>query len=293
MKDNNDENKFEASKKEILTNLKQVEASVSNNIKALNRTLIQTKYYKEFRIKSLNGKTILRNFFITVEKQKNGKLSYHFRWLEKKLAMIEENVIIRDDKLYTRPEIKEMFENIDTDIQRLMELNDNSYGALKGISTILNSEQLKMLLNGNEELLEDCEYVHKIESDMVKQGDDVKIGKHMHIKSSIVNELSPEVFEKGKKYELIEDKISRNYLIIEKNDGKYRRVEDIEPGNISLKRIYATSDDEMEEKEFEILEQTMDVEGYSTKKITIQRDEAFELNIQVVRTLPCHNIDDV
>ena len=263
MENDNEENKFEASKKEILTNLKQVEASVSNNIKALDRTLIQTKYYKDFR------------------------------WLEKKLAMIEENVIIRDDKLYTRPEIKEMFENIDTDIQRLMELNDNSYGALKGISTILNSEQLKMLLNGNEELLEDCEYVHKIESDMVKQGDDVKIGKHMHIKSSIVNELSPEVFEKGKKYELIEDKISRNYLIIEKNDGKYRRVEDIEPGNISLKRIYATSDDEMEEKEFEILEQTMDVEGYSTKKITIQRDEAFELNIQVVRTLPCHNIDDV
>ena len=75
---------FGVDEKETLQAMATVEASVGQHIqKKSQRELVATKYYSKFVINTKNGPVTLNNVFITAERNKEGELSYHFRWLIK------------------------------------------------------------------------------------------------------------------------------------------------------------------------------------------------------------------
>ena len=92
---------FGADEKEILKKMETVESSIGQNIQERNqRELIATKYYSEFVINTKNGPVTLNNVFITAEKDQQGDMSYHFRWIreeENGEQTIEENMIVDKD----------------------------------------------------------------------------------------------------------------------------------------------------------------------------------------------------
>ena len=92
---------FGADEKEILKKMETVESSIGQNIQERNqRELIATKYYSEFVINTKNGPVTLNNVFITAEKDQQGNMSYHFRWIregEKGEHTIEENMVVDKD----------------------------------------------------------------------------------------------------------------------------------------------------------------------------------------------------
>ena len=75
---------FGPEEKEILQKISIIEASVEQNMqkKNIQEELIKTKYYSEFAIETKKGPIILNNVFITAEKDKEGNISYHFRWIK-------------------------------------------------------------------------------------------------------------------------------------------------------------------------------------------------------------------
>ena len=92
---------FAPEEKEILKKLAVVETAVSKNISEKHqRELITTKYYSEFVINTPKGPITLNNVFITSERNKEGDMSYHFRWLKENEdgeQIIEESIAIDEN----------------------------------------------------------------------------------------------------------------------------------------------------------------------------------------------------
>ena len=289
-----EENKTEeyilgAEERAIFEELKQVEASVEYNIKKLNRTLLQTRYYKEFILITKEGPVKLSNFFITVEQEENGKLSYHFRWFDKKLSMIDENMSVEKGKVHVVPEFKDIVGNIKINIEELITENDKQKGRLKGITEKLTVEQIRKIFSEEEQ--EEAAQAEKIELDFAKQTEKVKIGKYVQIKNNKIFERIPGVFEKGRKHIAAEDIESGNYIIIEKDKDKYYKNPEIQSGQFTIKKIFIMEHDE-EKKEYQMYSQIMHIESYSNRKILIQKDELGELKVELIQVTQCQNLNE-
>lgn len=282
--------KFNKKEEEILKKLQKVEISVANSIKKSNRDLLQTRYYEQFKVNSRQGEITLENVFITVEQEDNGKISYHFRWLDKESELIEEKILVEDDgMLYTIPELENLFVDIEINMEELINENDKEEYS-RGISERSTPETVKKLLNqkddkdnSDEEKDEDAQ---KIEADLAEQDKDIKIGKHRKIKDDKIAEIMPEVFEEGKEYEIAEDNKSNKCIIVVKENGKYKENQKIEQGVTTTKKIF-TIEPDGKQKESEMPDQLMRVPSDQDKEIAVTRDPYGDLQIRTVHVTPC------
>ena len=148
---------FGVDEKEILEKMEIVESSVRQNLLEKNKgELIQTKYYSEFVLNTNNGPVILNNVFITAEKDQQGDMSYHFRWIregENGEQTIEENMIVdKDGKVYATGGLKDYLGDAEIDLDGVMIENDDiEKGRLRGISEKADKKEIEKSIKEKDE----------------------------------------------------------------------------------------------------------------------------------------------
>lgn len=306
---------FGADEKETLQKMDIVEASVSQNIKEKSqRELIATKYYSEFVINTQKGPVTLNNVFITAEKDQQGQMSYHFRWItendngEKNVE--EELVIDENGKAHATGGLKEYFGDEEIDIEKLMAENDIEKGRLKGISEKAEPEEIEKTMRkqpGKEEEKkseqtegEKDEETQEIEEDLKSQGQDLELVNVRKIKDPHVAERMPEVFGDSDEHAQAYSKKLNKFVMLERSNqvsgekengktnsskGQWQINDKVQSAKTTLRTIISI--DENGEKIERKVPYALMKTNRDDKEIAVTIGQYGEVNIETVDVLPC------
>ena len=278
---------FAPEEKEILKKLAVVETAVSKNISEKHqRELITTKYYSEFVINTPKGPITLNNVFITSERNKEGDMSYHFRWLKENEdgeQIIEESIAIDENgEVYVSEALKDYLGDAIISQEELMKENDNpKRKRLKGISEIADKKSIKQYEQENQQEDE----INQVEADLQQQGEDLKISGYRKIKDTHVGERMPDVFENGTENGLAFSNKLNSYVLISKVDGKYQLNKNVEPAKLTWKSIISI-DPNGEGVERKVPHGLMKT-NRDDKEIAVTIGQYGEPDIETVDVLPC------
>ena len=278
---------FAPEEKEILKKLAVVETAVSKNISEKHqRELITTKYYSEFVINTPKGPITLNNVFITTERNKQGDMSYHFRWLKENEdgeQIIEESIAIDENgEVYVSEALKDYLGDAIISQEELMKENDNpKRKRLKGISEIADKKSIKQYEQENQQEDE----INQVEADLQQQGEDLKISGYRKIKDTHVGERMPDVFENGTENGLAFSNKLNSYVLISKVDGKYQLNKNVEPAKLTWKSIISI-DPNGEGVERKVPHSLMKT-NRDDKEIAVTIGQYGEPDIETVDVLPC------
>lgn len=278
---------FTPEEKEILKKLAVVETAVSKNISEKHqRELITTKYYSEFVINTPKGPITLNNVFITSERNKQGDMSYHFRWLKENEdgeQIIEESIAIDENgEVYVSEALKDYLGDAIISQEELIKENDNpKRKRLKGISEIADKKSIKQYEQENQQEDE----INQVEADLQQQGEDLKISGYRKIKDTHVGERMPEVFEKETENGLAFSNKLNSYVLISKVDGQYQLNKNVEPAKLTWKSIISIdpNGESIERKVPHALMKT----NRDDKEIAVTIGQYGEPDIETVDVLPC------
>lgn len=278
---------FAPEEKEILKKLAVVETAVSKNISEKHqRELITTKYYSEFVINTPKGPITLNNVFITSERNKEGDMSYHFRWLKENEdgeQIIEESIAIDENgEVYVSEALKDYLGDAIISQEELMKENDNpKRKRLKGISEIADKKSIKQY----EQESQQNDEINQVEADLQQQGEDLKISGYRKIKDTHVGERMPDVFENGTENGLAFSNKLNSYVLISKVDGKYQLNKNVEPAKLTWKSIISI-DPNGEGVERKVPHSLMKT-NRDDKEIAVTIGQYGEPDIETVDVLPC------
>lgn len=278
---------FAPEEKEILKKLAVVETAVSKNISEKHqRELITTKYYSEFVINTPKGPITLNNVFITTERNKQGDMSYHFRWLkenEDEEQIIEESIAIDENgEVYVSEALKDYLGDAIISQEELIKENDNpKRKRLKGISEIADKKSIKQYEQENQQNDE----INQVEADLQQQGEDLRISGYRKIKDTHVGERMPDVFEKGTENGLAFSNKLNSYVLISKVDGQYQLNKNVEPAKLTWKSIISI-DPNGEGVERKVPHGLMKT-NRDDKEIAVTIGQYGEPDIETVDVLPC------
>ena len=278
---------FAPEEKEILKKLAVVETAVSKNISEKHqRELITTKYYSEFVINTPKGPITLNNVFITSERNKEGDMSYHFRWLKENEdgeQIIEESIAIDENgEVYVSEALKDYLGDAIISQEELIKENDNpKRKRLKGISEIADKKSIKQYEQENQQEDE----INQVEADLQQQGEDLRISGYRKIKDTHVIERMPDVFENGTENGLAFSNKLNSYVLISKVDGKYQLNKNVEPAKLTWKSIISI-DPNGEGVERKVPHGLMKT-NRDDKEIAVTIGQYGEPDIETVDVLPC------
>lgn len=283
---------FGTDEKETLQEMSTVESSVGQHIQEKSqRELVSTKYYSEFVINTPKGPVTLNNVFITAERNKEGEMSYHFRWIikdENGEQLIEENLVVGENgEVYVSDGLKDYLGDAQIDIEEFMSENDDiKKGRLKGISEKAEPEEMKKALKGEDKQgnKEDKE-TQQIEKDLKEQGEDLRISKYRKIKDTHVAERIPEVFGDGEENGLAYSEELNGWIMTSKVNGQYQINENVEPAKMTWKSIISIdpNGESVERKVPHALMKT----NRDDKEIAVTIGQYGEPDIETVDVLPC------
>lgn len=299
--------------KEIMDKLNIVDAGVSQNLQRNNsRELILTKYYSEFVINTPNGQVTLNNVFITIEKDKQGEISYHFRWIQKNdngEQTIEEK-IVADEKgnVYTIDGLKDYLGDAEINIEDIMlenegmqiDENEHKVSRLKGISErkLQNKNEKDNHLKEEQSNDKTNDESQEIEEDLKMQGQDLELTNIRKIKDPHIAERMPDMFEKSNVYAHAYSKKLGKFVMLEKSNqvkdesqkthsskGQWQISENIEPAQTTLRTIISIGEngDKIEKSVPHALMKT----NRQDKEIAVIIGQYGEVNIETVDVLPC------
>ena len=278
---------FAPEEKEILKKLAVVETAVSKNISEKHqRELITTKYYSEFVINTPKGPITLNNVFITSERNKEGDMSYHFRWLKENEdgeQIIEESIAIDENgEVYVSEVLKDYLGDAIISQEELIKENDNpKRKRLKGISKIADKKSIKQY----EQESQQNDEINQVEADLQQQGEDLKISGYRKIKDTHVGERMPDVFEKGTENGLAFSNKLNSYVLISKVDGQYQLNKNVEPAKLTWESIISI-DPNGEGVERKVPHGLMKT-NRDDKEIAVTIGQYGEPDIETVDVLPC------
>lgn len=280
---------MEKNEKEILNKMSTVEVSVSKNNERTNqREVISTKYYSEFVINTEKGPITLNNVFITSERNKEGDITYHFRWIAQKEngeQSIEENIVVDENgKVYASEGLGEYLGDVELDINELWAENDDiKKDRIRGISQKADSKEVEKEVEDKEQ--EDDE-TQEVEAALEEQGEDLEISKYRKIKDTRVAERMPDVFENGAEENGIafSNKLNR-YVMISKENGQYQVNDNVQPARMTWKTIISIdpNGEGVERKVPHALMKT----NRDDKEIAVTIGQYGEVDIETVDVLPC------
>lgn len=280
---------MEKNEKEILNKMSTVEVSVSKNNERTNqREVISTKYYSEFVINTEKGPITLNNVFITSERNKEGDITYHFRWIAQKEngeQSIEENIVVDENgKVYASEGLGEYLGDVELDINELWAENDDiKKDRIRGISQKADSKEVEKEVEDKEQ--EDDE-TQEVEAALEEQGEDLEISKYRKIKDTRVAERMPDVFENGAEENGIafSNKLNR-YVMISKENGQYQVNDNVQPARMTWKTIISIdpNGEGVERKVPHALMKT----NKDDKEIAVTIGQYGEVDIETVDVLPC------
>lgn len=280
---------MDKNEKEILNKMSTIEESVSKNNERTNqREVVSTKYYSEFNINTSKGPITLNNVFITAERNKEGDMTYHFRWIAQKEngeQSIDENIVVDENgKVYAAEALGEYLEDVELDINELFAENDDiKKDRLKGISKKADSKEVEKEIEDKEQEEDETQ---EVEAALEEQGEDLEISKYRKVKDTRVAERMPEVFKNGGEENGIafSNKLNR-FVMISKENGKYEVNDKVQPAKTTWKSVISIepNGEGVERKVPHALMKT----NRSDKEIAVTIGQYGEVDIETVDVLPC------
>lgn len=283
---------FGADEKEILKKMETVESSVGQNIQERNqRELIATKYYSEFVINTKNGPVTLNNVFITAERDQQGDMSYHFRWIregENGEQTIEENMVVdKDGKVYTTGGLKDYLGDAEIDLDGIMAENDDiEKGRLRGISERADKKEIEKSIKEKDDKNAQKEEKpeEQIENDLGE--DDLDVSYYRKIKDNNLDEQIKKDFNGYQEKGIAYSKSKNAFIMVGKKDGKFQMVDGFEPAKPTFKTIMSI--DENGEKVEKKVPHALMKTGNSQKEMSITIGQYGYIEAGTVDRLPCN-----
>lgn len=298
---------------EIEKKINDVAESVSEECKRNEGELIETRFYSEFEIETSVGTVPLKNVFITIERNKEGDIQYHFNWLKRDkedgtLYLEQEFVLNQDGTLdikdiddIEKGSLEDLLKLAHIDVESLIERNDKEKGRLAAVAKEETGDKkaekdgAKEEKGKNENESEDKEQ-EEAEEDLKEQGQDLKLSKFRKIKDKNLQERMPETFSKNADYAIAYSSTLGSFVVLEAREesdpsGKTRRSwkvnENIKTTGTNYRSIISVSEngDKVERKVPRALLKT----NRSDKEIaiTMEAKDYGDLNIETVDVMPC------
>ena len=122
--------------KEELKRFIEVNEGVKEQIGKHESQLVETKYYKDLVIETKLGPVSLGETYVTIERNKEGDMEYHFRWVKENdngEKTIEEKMVLdKDGNVFCIDGLKGALGNSQMDVEELFKENDKEKGRLAG-----------------------------------------------------------------------------------------------------------------------------------------------------------------
>ena len=303
----------EKNNNEIEKKINDVAESVMEECKRNEGELIETRFYSEFEIETSVGTVPLKNVFITIERNKEGDIQYHFNWLKRDkedgtLYLEQEFVLNQDGTLdikdiddIEKGSLEDLLKLAHIDVESLIERNDKEKGRLAAVAKEETGDKKAEKDGAKEEKgkteneSEDKEQ-EEAEEDLKEQGQDLKLSKFRKIKDKNLQERMPETFSKNADYAIAYSSTLGSFVVLEAREesdpsGKTRRSwkvnENIKTTGTNYRSIISVSEngDKVERKVPRALLKT----NRSDKEIaiTMEAKDYGDLNIETVDVMPC------
>ena len=279
--------------------LNDVSESVKQTIQENDKKLIETRYYKEFVLNTKQGQLVLNDVFITLERNKEGDMEYHFRWAKEneqgEMTIEEKMMADKDGNVYSIEALREYFENITLDMDTVLSKNDKERGRLRAIAEEKeeNKEDKKeeTKASQNEEQEE-----KKAEENLKKDNKDIEISKFRKIKDNHLQERMPNVFDNSSEYAIAYSTTLGSFVVLEAKEeidenGKLSKQwkvnENVQTAGANYRSIISISEngDKVERKVPYALLRTNRADKEIA--ITLEAQNYGELDIETVDVMPC------
>ena len=279
--------------------LNDVSESVKQTIQENDKKLIETRYYKEFVLNTKQGQLVLNDVFITLERNKEGDMEYHFRWAKEneqgEMTIEEKMMADKDGNVYSIEALREYFENTTLDMDTVLSRNDKERGRLRAIAEEKEEnkkdkeEETKAPQNEEQE-------EKKAEEDLKKEDKDIEISKFRRIKDNHLQERMPNVFNNNAEYAIAYSATLGSFVVLEAREeidekGELRKDwkvnENVQTAGANYRSIISISEngDKVERKVPYALLRTNKADKEIA--ITLEAQNYGELDIETVDVMPC------
>lgn len=245
--------------------LSTFEKELNKKLQETNTQLEQVKYYEKFVIKGIEDIEFL-GIFVTTEVDTKGNRSinlYDGDPSHPVLSVDEENNIT------ITPELSSFFEEID--FEKTLHQNDEQKWRLKGISEKAKPEEIEeKLQEQTEQGLENLEITgfREIKDD--------------NLETELPGLFSPNAEQKRCGY----SKKLNAFVIVEKVNGQFQQVEEIEPAVPTTRTIISINEDG-EKIEKKVPHALMKLKNNDDKEVSITIGEYGYIETGIVDVLPC------
>lgn len=280
--------------------LNDVSESVKQNVQEKDGQLIETRYYKEFVLNTNRGPLVLNDVFITIERNKEGDMEYHFRWAKKneqgEMTIEEKMMADKEGKIYSIEALREYFENTTLDMDSVLSKNDKEKGRLLGIAEEKGGENKQEEQDNQKEPQNEEDEEKKAEDDLKKDDEKIEISKFRRIRDNHLQERMPKVFNNSSEYAIAYSSTLGSFVVLEAKEEinekgelskKWKVNESVQTAGTNYRSIISAdaSGEKFERKVPYALLKTND--SQKEIAITLEAQDYGELNIETVDVMPC------
>lgn len=286
---------------EKLKELVNVDLSVKQAIQEKESTVVETRYYKEFVINTEMGPLILEDMYITIERNKEGDMEYHFRWVQENEngeKTIEEKIALdKDGNIFCIDGFKEVLGDGALDVDSIFSENDKEKGRLGGIIREEKNKD-KAVDDKQEQKQEKDDEEKKAKQDLKEQGQDLRITNFRKITDRHLEERMPEVFNNDSEYAMAYSEKLGSFVILQKHyqmnengelSEKWELNENVQTAGTNYEPIISINEngERIEQKVPLALLKTS--ENNKEIAITLDAKNYGELDMETVEVMPCGN----
>lgn len=284
--------------KEELKRFIEVNEGVKEQIGKHESQLVETKYYKDLVIETKLGPVSLGETYVTIERNKEGDMEYHFRWVKENdngEKTIEEKMVLdKDGNVFCIDGLKGALGNSQMDVEELFKENDKEKGRLAG-SIKEKDEKDETSKEENKENRNDEQ--KQVEKDLRSEGQDLKLSCFRKITDPHLQERMPSVFENSSEYAVAYSDTMSSFVILQKSTEigengdkveKWKINESVQKSGTNYEPIISVSANGNELKQ-KVPMTILPVENVPNQKIAITMDpENYgKIDMETVNVMTC------
>ncbi len=280
--------------------LNDVSESVKQTIQENDKKLIETRYYKEFVLNTKQGQLVLNDVFITLERNKEGDMEYHFRWAKEneqgEMTIEEKMMADKDGNVYSIEALRGYFESTILDMDTVLSKNDKERGRLRAIAEEKEENKKGKKEEEAKEPQNEEQEEKKAKEDLKKDDKDIEISKFRKIKDNHLQERMPNVFDNNSEYAIAYSTTLGSFVVLEAKEGidengklskQWKVNENVQTAGANYRSIISISEngDKVERKVPYALLRTNRADKEIA--ITLEAQNYGELDIETVDVMPC------
>lgn len=279
--------------------LNDVSESVKQTIQEKDSQLIETRYYKEFVLNTNRGQLVFNDVFITIERNKERDMEYHFRWAKEneqgEMTIEEKMMADKNGNVYSIEALREYFENSTLDMNLIFAKNDKEKGRLLGIAEEKEKNEQEEQIDEKKPQNEEQEE-KKAKEDLKKDDKDIEISNFRRIKDNHLQERMPNVFNNSSEYAVAYSPTIGSFVVLEAKEEinekgelskKWKVNENVQTAGTNYRSIISISEngDKVERKVPYALLRTNRADKEIA--ITLEAQNYGELDVETVDVMPC------